>query len=76
MIMVVRKEVKMTIFPKHGSPHDRGSADAYYGRRFDPHWYPNGSYNGERIEKSEMTPEEIAEYTYGYENQTDRKDWG
>jgi len=65
----------MTKFPKHGSPQDRGSADAYYGRRFDPHWYPNGSYNGERIEESEMTPEEIAEYTYGYENETDRKNW-
>jgi len=66
----------MTNFPKHGSPQDRGSADAYYGRRFDPHWYPNGSYNGERIEESEMTSEEIAEYTYGYKNETDRKDWG
>lgn len=29
--------------PKHGSPQDRGSADAYYSRRFDPHWWPEGT---------------------------------
>jgi len=26
--------------PKHGSPQDRGSADRYYGRPYDPHFYP------------------------------------
>ena len=27
----------------HGSPKDRGSADRYYGRPFEPHWYPQGT---------------------------------
>ena len=62
--------------PKHGSPQDRGSADAYYGRSYDPHWYPNGTYKGDRIELANMTPAEIVEYTYGYNNEDDRKDWG
>lgn len=62
--------------PKHGSPQDRGSADRYYGRDYDPHWYPNGTYKGDRIELANMTPAEIVEYTYGYNNEEDRKDWG
>ena len=35
---------------KHGSPTDRGSADRYYGRPYDPHWYPEGTGNGKRVE--------------------------
>ena len=50
---------------KHGSPHDRGGADAYYGRTYDPHYWPNGTYRGERIEMLEMKPEEIVAYTKG-----------
>jgi hypothetical protein len=62
--------------PKHGSPQDRGSADAYYGRRFDPHWWPEGTSKGIRVEMADMTKEQIEEYTYGYDNEEDRKDWG
>ena len=62
--------------PKHGSPQDRGSADAYYGRRFDPHWWPEGTGKGIRVEMADMTKEQIEEYTYGYDNEEDRKDWG
>ena len=43
----------------HGSPFDRGSADAYYGRESDPHYYPAGSYVGERIGQEKMTEMEI-----------------
>ena len=63
-------------FPKHGSPKDRGSADAYYWRPANPHWYPDGTGRGIRIEEADMTPEEIAEYHEGYDNETDRKDYG
>ena len=59
--------------PQHGSPMDRGRADAYYGRKHAPHWYPEGTYNGERI--TDLTPEQLAEYTFGYENEFDRKEW-
>lgn len=61
--------------PTHGSPKDRGSADAYYWRPYSPHWYPEGTGKGIRIEAGEMTPEEIAEYHEGYHNETDRKDY-
>jgi hypothetical protein len=35
----------------HGSPYDRGSADSYYGRPLSPHWWPNGTNKGYRIEQ-------------------------
>ena len=31
---------------KNGSPRDRGSADRYYGRPYDPHYYPYGTGKG------------------------------
>lgn len=62
--------------PKHGSPQDRGSADAYYGRPYDPHWWPDGTGFGTRIEREDMTPEQLKEYEYGFMNEDDRKDWG
>jgi hypothetical protein len=62
--------------PRHGSPQDRGSADAYYGRPLDPHYYVGDSITSERVEKDNMTVGEIAAYYYGYDNEDDRKDWG
>lgn len=59
----------------HGSPYDRGSADYYYGRPHNPHWYPEGSYRGKRIEEADMTVEEIQAYDAGYEEETERKNW-
>ena len=59
----------------HGSPADRGSADAYYGRRPAPHHdqvQENGSMK--RIEREEMTDEQIQDYLRAYENEDDRKD--
>ena len=58
---------------RHGSLYDRGSADAYYHRGKDPHWWPNGTGRGEKI--TDLLPEEVAEYIAGYEEQTDHKDW-
>ena len=51
---------------RHGSLFDRGSADSYYSRLQDPHWYPEGSYNGTRIDQ--LNRYEIAEYLAGYEH--------
>lgn len=59
---------------RHGGLYDRGSADSYYGRRKDPHWYPEGTGRGERV--TDLTEEEIKEYNLGYEENTDFKDWG
>jgi hypothetical protein len=62
---------------RHGSLYDRGSADSYYHRGIDPHWFPEGSYKGAKI--TNLTTEEIAEYRAGYdwnEQYGDKKDWG
>ena len=51
---------------RHGSLYDRGSADSWYSRKKEPHWYPNGTYNEPRIEN--LTDEQIAEYNAGYDD--------
>ena len=55
-----------TYSTRHGGPYDRGSADSYYGRGFDPHYWPQGTYNGTRVELAQMTAYEITAYTAGY----------
>ena len=63
----------------HGSPYDRGGADSYYRRPFDPHWWPAGTYKGFRIEMPFMSAEQIEEYKKGFDqNESDQnfKDWG
>jgi hypothetical protein len=49
----------------HGGLFDRGSADSYYGRPQDPHWYPEGSYHGEKI--TDLNETELQEYLAGYD---------
>ena len=51
----------------HGSPFDRGSADSWYSRAQDPHYYPEGTYNGDRVEAKDMTLAQMREYFRGYE---------
>jgi hypothetical protein len=51
----------------HGSPFDRGSADSWYGRAQAPHWYPEGTYKGTRVEAQDMTLAELRAYYAGYE---------
>jgi len=63
---------------RHGGPYDRGSADSWYSRPRNPHWYPEGTYRGNVIEKSDMTKEEIKAYHAGYdENEINggHKEW-
>jgi hypothetical protein len=67
--------IKTDKMPSHGSPQDRGSADAYYGRTYAPHYYVGASMQSERVEKDNMTVGEIAAYKYGYDNEDDRKVW-
>jgi hypothetical protein len=61
--------------PRHGSPQDRGSADAYYGRGYNPHYYVGATKQSELVEQDNMTVGEIAAYKYGYDNEDDRKVW-
>lgn len=52
---------------RNGSLFDRGCADKYYGRAYAPHWYPKGTYKGERVEN--LTSDEIEEYRKGFQYQ-------
>jgi hypothetical protein len=64
---------------RHGGPFDRGSADSYYGRGFNPHYFVGATYSTPEVKQADMTPEEIAAYAAGYEYNEelgDKKDWG
>lgn len=63
---------------RHGSPYDRGSADAWYRRSFNPHYFVGDSYSSPRVEMAEMTATEITAYATGYrhgEEAGDHKEW-
>jgi hypothetical protein len=63
---------------RHGGPWDRGSADSYYGRGNNPHYYVGATYSTEKVEQEQMTPEEIEAYLAGFaSNEADGnfKDW-
>lgn len=53
---------------RHGGPFDRGSADSWYSREREPHYYVGDTAMSARIEESEMTPEAIAAYYAGYDH--------
>ena len=60
----------------HGGLFDRGSADSYYGRVRDPHWYPEGTGHGVKVVN--LNEAEVAEYMAGYdhnEQSGDKKDY-
>ena len=62
---------------RHGGLYDRGSADSYYGRIPEPHWYPEGTGNGEKI--TQLNRAEKEEYMMGYmwnEHHGDKKNYG
>jgi hypothetical protein len=63
----------MTFYPRHGGPYDRGSADAYCGRPYNPHFYVGPTYASTLVEKDDMTPEQINEYDAGWYGETERK---
>ena len=53
---------------RHGGPYDRGSADKFYKREVAPHYFRGSSYQSERIEEENMTPQQIKNYHLGYGN--------
>jgi hypothetical protein len=58
---------------RHGGPYDRGAADCYYRRPFNPHHYTGATgatYDSIRIRQENMTPEQIAEYKQGWDDNT------
>ena len=52
----------------HGSPYDRGAADSYYRRDFNPHYFVGDTYRSQEITLVVMTGEEFDEYTRGYKD--------
>lgn len=46
----------MTYDARHGGPFDRGGADFWYGRGFNPHYYKGATYSTDRVELADMTP--------------------
>lgn len=63
---------------RHGGPFDRGAADSYYHRPFDPHFFKGDTYSSSKVELADMTAEEIVAYTAGYnynEKFGGKKDW-
>lgn len=69
----------MTNYDKrHGGPFDRGSADYYYRRVPNPHYYTGGSYMTEMVEAHDMSEDEIEAYYAGYAEAKDLgilKEW-
>ena len=70
--MSVREHIE--IDTRHGYPYDRGMADSYYGRKRQPHYYPNGTYNEPRISGKDMTPNEVVAYNAGYDDNEEAGD--
>jgi hypothetical protein len=63
---------------RHGGPYDRGAADSWYNREYNPHYFVGDTYNSPRIELAQMTPAEITAYTAGYtdnEEMSNHKEW-
>ena len=68
----------MSYSRRHGGPYDRGSADSYYQRSYNPHYYVGDTYSSPRVETENMTPEEIVAYTKGFNDNEESgnfKDW-
>jgi hypothetical protein len=53
---------------RHGGPYDRGQADSWYGREYEPHYFVGDTYNSPKIKLAQMTAAEIVAYTAGYTN--------
>lgn len=76
---MITLETRKNYDERHGGAFDRGSADSYYGRPRDPHFFVGATYMSERVGKEQMTAEEIQAYLAGYqwnEQYGDKKDWG
>lgn len=56
---------------RHGGPYDRGSADAWYHRGCDPHYYEGPSMQSPKIPEELMTEQQVAEYELGYYDNVD-----
>jgi hypothetical protein len=52
---------------RHGGPFDRGSADSWYSRPRNPHFFLGDSYNSTEVGARTMTEQQVEEYLAGYD---------
>jgi len=52
-----------------GGPYERGAADAYYRRPYNPHCYVGANYSAPLIEADGMSVDELEAYDSGYKDQ-------
>ena len=65
--------VEVEAWGHHNSPKDRGSADRYYGRRYNPHyWRVNEDKTMARVSQDKMTEKQVSEYRHGFDTEQDR----
>lgn len=64
-----------TTRPGHGSPEDRGGADAWYSRPRKPHYFEGATYASKIIEEADMTEAQVTAYNKGYNEQDGRKEY-
>jgi hypothetical protein len=75
---MITMETRNNYDQRHGGPFDRGSADSWYHRPRNPHFYIGDTGTSERVDEAEMTPEEVQAYLAGYqwnEQFGGKKDW-
>jgi hypothetical protein len=73
---MIREHIEMDT--RHGGPYDRGMADSYYRRDYNPHYYLGDTKASGRVILKDMTPDEIVAYTAGFndnEEMGDYKEW-
>jgi hypothetical protein len=66
---MIREHIEMDT--RHGGPYDRGSADSYYRRGYNPHYYVGDTGSSPRVTLKDMTPNEIVAYTAGFNDNED-----
>ena len=74
---MIREHIE--IDARHGGPYDRGSADSYYRRGRQPHYYMANPGSSPRVDYKDMTADEVEVYNAGYDDNEeagDYKEWG
>lgn len=76
----VNKQEDIKLFDtRHGGAFDRGSADSWYSRPPEPHYYVGETYRSNKVTEYNMTEKELSDYYAGYswnEQFGGKKDWG
>ena len=55
-------------YKRHGGPYDRGSADSYYQRGFEPHYFVGDTYSTEKVKITDVNSNAYRAYKQGYDD--------